>query len=586
MQAAQQAMQARAGMDATLLLLLLLPAAATAAPPSRRPRPQVLLFVDRHHINASDSRLALHMQQPTKGPWVLVQDKPWEAWSIGGYNTVIAGDGTRPHRLYYACNARGPPERPWGAPQRVCLAESHDGEKWVKPLLGLYTFNGSKQNNILVGAEGCTPFIEPPSHAVPASERWKMVCSNGEGTPGQAWSGPDGLRWRPLPDSKDLTFSDDTQPTVQWDAALEKYVIFVRRDVGPHDAGNRRRLGRCITANLSDWQQDSTRQTCDGTGPKPCGCEIVFGPDAKDPPNLDIYTNAHLPYPSVEDPAVHLFFPSFFSHFTGNDKHSGPPNNRSNDGLLDTRLLVAHRSDGNLSYAADGSRAPFVPLGINRCNGWTPSRTGGWCSPDDGSQSRTSRDTSTTWMAQGYIPSADGEQLQMYYTGTPYTHAGGADLKHSWGDNTGIGRLALRLDGFVALEAPYDFSNPRPAFTTNPVLVPTSCAAAEPPQLLVNMIAGVAGYVAVAVEPADGQPLPPGGAVFNMAHANHLKGNAIRAVASWAPQQGQDESGDDGRAVVDSLAPLAGRSVVLRVEMVDAKLFSLRLACAGAAAAP
>ena len=54
-----------------------------------------------------------------------------------------------------------------------------------------------------------------------------------------------------------------------------------------------------------------------------------------------------------------------------------------------------------------------------------------------------------------------------------------------------------------------------------------------------------------------------------------MKGNAIGAVASWA--QG---SGADARAA--SLRTWAWRQVQLRVELADAKLFSLRMGCAPA----
>ena len=192
------------------------------------------------------------------------------------------------------------------SPQRVCLAESRDGITWTKPRLGLYNFSGSTDNNILIGAEGCSVFLDPVRPGVPESEHWKMVCSNAGH---QLWASADGVRWRALP-SKKLTFSDDTQPTAYWDAGLRRYVVYVRRNIGAHDAGHRRHLGRCITANLSDWQADASQQTCNGAGPKPCGCEVVFGADGADPPKLDVYTNAHLPYPSSESPAVHLFFPS------------------------------------------------------------------------------------------------------------------------------------------------------------------------------------------------------------------------------------------------------------------------------------
>ena len=41
--------------------------------------------------------------------------------------------------------------------------------------------HGVTGNNIVAAAAGCTPFVEPKTHEVPESQRWKMVCSNSEG---------------------------------------------------------------------------------------------------------------------------------------------------------------------------------------------------------------------------------------------------------------------------------------------------------------------------------------------------------------------------------------------------------------------
>ena len=93
-------------------------------------------------------------------------------------------------------------------------------------------------------------------------------------------------------------------------------------------------------------------------------------------------------------------------------------------------------------------------------------------------------------------------------------------------------------------------------------------------RLLVNVITSAAGHIAVGVEPADGKP-PPTAGPFELQHANRIKGNAIAAAASW------DWSAADDRMA--SLGAWKGRSVRLRVEMVDARLFSLRMACASGA---
>ena len=49
----------------------------------------------------------------------------------------------------------------------------------------------------------------------------------------------------------------ESDPTNFWgQVSLQKYVIFVRRNIGAHDAGHRRYIGRCVTANLSDWEAE------------------------------------------------------------------------------------------------------------------------------------------------------------------------------------------------------------------------------------------------------------------------------------------------------------------------------------------
>ena len=177
----------------------------------------------------------------------------------------------------------------------MCLATSVDGVTWVKPKLGIYSYasNGSesKDNNILLKGVGPGVFLDGNPLA-PASERWKMVVSEG------SFASPDGVHWSKLPHKP--TARDDTKPTGYWDPRLRKYVIAVRRDVkGRNRLGTKitqRHIGRCETTNFSDWEQES-----------PNGCPVIFSADAEeDGETTDIYTNAWTPYPTINNPAVHV----------------------------------------------------------------------------------------------------------------------------------------------------------------------------------------------------------------------------------------------------------------------------------------
>lgn len=116
------------------------------------------------------------------GDRILTPTEPWESWAVFAYNSVVPGTAERPHRIYYDCiEGTGVPPgdaaSEGGISHRyICLATSTDGLAWTKPMLGLYTRNGSTANNIIMEDSGVSVFIDNKP-GVPASGRWKMVCS-------------------------------------------------------------------------------------------------------------------------------------------------------------------------------------------------------------------------------------------------------------------------------------------------------------------------------------------------------------------------------------------------------------------------
>lgn len=176
------------------------------------------------------------------------------------------------------------------------------------------------------------------------------------------------------------------------------------------------------------------------------------------------------------------------------------------------------------------------------------------------------------YMASGYVASKNGNELYLYSSGQPFTHGG--NHKTVWGTNLGIRMLTLRKDGFVSLDAPYDFSVPAPSFTTVALEVPSDCpssvlkdVAVGSVELLANAQVNVAGYLQaeVLVKTKEGQWAVAAG--FAMKDADAMKGNSVAARLSWS-KSGQH-----------FLSKFAGQQIKLHIAMVDVKLFSLRLAC-------
>lgn len=602
-------------------------------PPSPGPTPvhpdpamPLVLFADRTALNEAltDPRLTMTVHRPTHGGRVLWPTKPWESYMVYAYNQVL-DNGPGDARLYYDCiegdMAVSPPRQ---LARRVCMAHSTDsGLTWAKPNLGVYEWgaNGSTDNNIIMwtGAMGSVFVDQNP--AAPPAERFKLVVATTDAQDdwnqtGAVWASPDGIsNWKSLPFTK-LHDRDDTQPVANWDPGLQRYVIMVRRDVPSPGKGADviRHIGRCATKNISDWQAETNERPC----------PVIFGPDDVDPDHADFYTSAWTPYPSASHAVVHLFFPSMMGHFSASKP--GPPFGFADDALVDVRLVVS-RDGVNLGYPpATNARAPFVPLGVNKCGALAsrPSVKGGWCDPGSGVESTTSWDTSNLYMCPGYLPSADGTELHLFVAGQPFTHGDGL-TNHSFGNNTGIGILKLRRDGFVSIDAPYGFYGQDlaayPSLTTTAVLVPPleTCNAGEDLFVRVNALTSSVGWVRVELLAAGGLSMQGAGQgtgaaveeeggtrgdprpVWNgtaqsmyTAHARGVEGGAggKEGGALLRPLDGFGVNASDplvgnfimGRATwrqgtVSSLAKLAGTMVVFRVTMVDASLYSVTTSC-------
>ena len=91
--------------------------------------------------------IKLEMHKPVRKKDVLECDAPWEGEHCN-YGTIIY-DGEK-YRLYYrGCGANGGPWQEQNGSHCVwCIAYSEDGTNFTKPNLGMFEFDGSKDNNI------------------------------------------------------------------------------------------------------------------------------------------------------------------------------------------------------------------------------------------------------------------------------------------------------------------------------------------------------------------------------------------------------------------------------------------------------
>ena len=423
------------------------------------------LFLDDYWFDRSwNTRLTLH--RPIPREVALESDRPWEEEGIH-YSSVVHSDGR-----YQMCYRAG---------RQTCYAESGDGVRWIKPNLGLYSFQGSGNNNILGGAElhNASQILDP--NEPPGSPgRYKMIASSG-GLRG--YVSPDGIGWKPVRETPLVTSGPfDSHNTLLWDDERGLYVIYMRgvdtSTGGPvmwdpegrryvHNRpevdksrfrGGRRAIRRCESQDFLHWSEP----------------EMVLARDLKDPANLHHYTNAAVNY--FRAARSFLMFPMVF--YVRDDKSLA-----YQTGLSDVQL--ASSRDG--VHWLRPLRKPFLSPGPDQRN-WVDRNP---------------------IMGQGVVPTGRDE-ISMYYT----------ELYRS--PECRLRRCSLRNDGFVSVDGPYEGWG---EFTTRPIVFSGS-------RLGLNYSTSGGGGLRVELQDETGAPLPGVG----MKDCPRIAGDRTGGIVRWEPR--------------------------------------------------
>jgi len=453
---------------------------------------------------------------------------------------------------------------------------SQDGGKtFVKPKLGLVEFDGSKQNNIVLGKQinstGLSESIEPgtvfidTNPACKPNERFKMVATwspaGGKGMGATMFASADGFLFKNMTAEPQLVGSD-SQDVVFWDARLSPpgYVYYGRSHMkggqtescsasldrsGTQEPGrtiNRFVIGPDITKwPISNANTDQAQLT-------------ILNTDAKDPPCTDIYTNV-----ATQLGDAYFFFPMMFSHFD-----TVYSQGRGNDGLLEARMVVS-RNGQNLSY-------------IDR---------GAWLSRGSGEHRRNATgvyegafDAASTAVLVGLVQTET--ETIMYGWGSQYTHGGYVGFTQppcrGKGDGpcpigSGIQTLRLRKNGFVSLSSTSNDGVSPGIMKTQPFALPT-CGGEQVLQLNIFTAIGAGARVEL---------LSESGAL--LARSFRIEGGSVAHNVSWMqPVSGTSqpatwkEVGTDMKKLGLKQEP-PNRGLALRITLAAGDLYSMQVLC-------
>ena len=399
-------------------------------------RGRLHLFVDAHDI-ASSRSVTLRMHPPCAEQVVLRLDAPWEGEG-SAYATVLL-DGPK-WRMYY----RGGGEL---TQEVTCVVESNDGVAWTRPQLGLFDFDGSRENNIVWrapdrksygGSHNMSPFIDTNPEAQPdarykaAALGWHVGADGKKRKALDTLASPDGLHWRVVSRDAVTTGSFDSQNVIFWDEVQRFYRCYLR-----HGRAGVRSVMLTTSTDFTRWSEPQFL-------------------DFSATPLEHFYTNGIVPY--FRDPTWYVGLPM---RFVPGRTSVGEPA-RATNGLSDAVLIT---SRNGIHFDRTFMEA-FIRPGLE----------------------------STHW------GNAHGNQTPAW----GLHPAGTSHMAVFWfGQEAEVPTLRrglLRLDGFASLNAGYGGGE-----AVIRVLAPSEGAGAR---LVLNLATSAVGSVRVEVQDAEGAPIP------------------------------------------------------------------------------
>ena len=480
------------------------------------------LFLDELIIDTLLGQAERTLHHPEMREVSIEHSEPWEG-NTSGYHSVFK-DGEI-FRMYYRGSQINLTKDKFidAHPFYICYAESRDGIQWKKPNLGLYEFNGSKNNNIILasGAIGGmqlnmgdnASMFKDGNPAASSGTRYKaIVCSsNPKGL--FAFKSSDGIHWLPMSDEPVITAGAfDSQNIAFWDSINSEYRAYWRyfksvTDETTLTRGGIRAVRTAVSKDFIHWSEFK---------------DVSYN----DSMAVQLYTNQVKPY--YRAPQIFIGIPTRYI------EKGWSPSMRALPDLKHRELRSSHSlrygtalTDAMLMSSRNGTEfnrweESFLRPGVERDGTWNYGQQ---------------------YVAWGIVETKSElkgapDELSFYATDNSWTsEAPTSDLR----------RYALRLDGFVSVQAPMSGGE----IITKPLKFKGDI-------LSLNFATSVAGEILVEIQDENGKSFEG----FGMKDCYPVFGDTIERTVIW-------KNGSD-------VSKLAGRKVRLRFVLKDADLYSFQ----------
>ena len=504
------------------------------------------LFVDAFLVERLIGRAELQMHQPTPREISFETSEPWEG-NEPNYVTVFQDKGL--YRMYY----RGTHHSYLGGKDRpdhrdvYCYAESVDGIIWHKPQLGLFDWNGSSQNNIVIdgiGRHAFAPFLDLNPNCAPDAF-YKALGWKGPHKGLYAFKSTNGIDWKLLaPDPVITDGAFDSMNLAFWDSYAGEYRSYFR-DFRKDEATDADLIlagvdrGRDIkTAHSADfllWSDPDWLSYRANVDLGRSAGEVGQMSNMKDYPTgrvSELYTNQIMPY--YRAPHLLLGFPTRYTDRGWTESAKTLPRydyrkiraTSPTDSLpLGSRREGTAVTDGMFMSSRDRKHfsiwpESFIRPGLRTRDSWFYG------------------DMYQNWglvETKSAFPDAPVE-LSMYVTERTAQETGGI-----------LRRYTMRIDGFGSLHAPLAGGE----LVTKPLIFSGN-------KMALNFSTSGVGSIRIEIQDSDGHPFPG----YSLGECPEMYGDHLEYFVSWIKESG--------------LASLSGRTVRLRFALKDADLYSFQ----------
>lgn len=474
------------------------------------------LFVDDFLIGSLSGAAAKVLHHPVAREVAIEHGAPWEGSYCNNHSIFKDGDI---YRMYYAgvhYDVR---------PGKViddehgfflCYAESDDGIHWRKPNLGLYSFRGSTNNNIIMtedsiggvkaAASSAAVFVDENPDAAPDA-RYKAIISDYTASGGVprgalAFKSRDAIHWVPMSDKPVVSGgSFDSQNLGFWDSYTREYRAYWRFMAGEKHI---RSIRTASSPDFLHWRNVA---------------DVKYGSS----PEEQLYNNVIKTY--YRAPQIVMGFPIRYVERQWSEAamNALPEPEHRRLRASSVKRFGEALTEGLFMTSRDGVlfnrwNEAFLRPGIERPGTWNYGHQFiGWTMVETRSE----------------LPGAPND-LSFYATESCWTDT-----------STLLRRYTLRLDGFVSVNAPMSGGT----LVTKPFIFRGT-------GLELNFSTAAAGSILIEIQDSNGNPIPG----FRLGDCDEVFGDAIERRISWKDHH--------------DVSALQGLPVRLKFVMKDADLYA------------